>query len=120
VKFFTRLAQYRKRRVIDGPIFNLLPADKREIRLSVQRGRVVPDDHLVPRAIAYANFRARISRRVAILFLLISAVDLVPAIFTPSLGIFYAFASVFFLIMGILFIWQVKLYHTAARKMTAK
>ena len=120
MRFVTRLAQYRKRRVIDGPIFNLRPADKREIKLSVQRGRVVTDDRLVPQAIAYANFRARVCRRVALLLLLASAIDAAEAIYSPFLGILYAFVSVFFMIMGILLIWQVRLYRTAVRKMTVK
>jgi hypothetical protein len=77
----------------------------------------VTDDHLAPQAIAYANFRARVSRVLALGFLTLSVLEAVGALYSSFGRIFYAFVCAVFLAIGILWFWQGRLCQKAAQTM---
>jgi hypothetical protein len=113
----SRLINYRRRYITDGPIADMRPEDKRKIAQMVQRGQAVTDDHLVSMAIAYANFRARVSRALALIFVIFSALEAVAALFSSFGRTFYAFVCVGLLAVSLSWLWQVRLCRRAAQTM---
>ncbi|MGI8449302.1 MAG: hypothetical protein ACR2MP_19405 [Streptosporangiaceae bacterium] len=118
MSFVSRGTRFRQRHITDGPILDMSPEDKRKIMRLVQRGQAVTDDRLVSQAIAYANFRERVSLVFALIFLMFTALEAAAALFSSFGRIFYAFIFVAFLAITILWFWTAWRCRKAAQTMT--
>jgi Flp pilus assembly protein TadB len=115
----SRLAGVRRRYLTEGPIADVDREERREISRLIQRGHPIADKRLMPRAIAYANFRARVSLVLGIIFLFLTAVEAVAALFSSFGRLFYAIVFVVFLIVTVLWFRQARNCYKSARTMTA-
>lgn len=115
----SRLAGFRQRYITEGPIADLNRKEKREISRLIHRGHPIADKRLIPRAIAYANFRARVSLGLGVTFLILTILEAVAALYSSFGRAFYAIAFVAFLIVTVLWFRQAWNCHKAAQRMTS-